>query len=323
MKKTLTLLPAILLFAWLGCGGGSDNSGNGNEAKPKIGYSALTLKNPFFKVIANSIEAEGKKHGYEVIVTDAERSVKTQSEHMDSFIAQGVVAIVLNPADRVAIGPAIKKANAAGIPVFTCDLQCVAEGAKVTGHIGTDNYSGGKQAGAAMVEALGANGGKVLILHFAQANSCVLRVKGFREVIGNYNQDKTDGRIEIVDVQEGGGLQSEGMKATSAAIQKHMDLAGIFAINDPSALGAWDALDQVKKTKQVTIVGFDGQLIGKRAILEGKIYADPIQFPAKMGVATVENIVKYNNGEPFEEKVLIPTKLYRKADAEADPDLKK
>ena len=323
MKKTLTLLPAILLFAWLGCGGGSDNSGNGNEAKPKIGYSALTLKNPFFKVIANSIEAEGKKQGYEVIVTDAERSVKTQSEHMDSFIAQGVVAIVLNPADRVAIGPAIKKANAAGIPVFTCDLQCVAEGAKVTGHIGTDNYSGGKQAGAAMVEALGANGGKVLILHFAQANSCVLRVKGFREVIGNYNQDKTDGRIEIVDVQEGGGLQSEGMKATSAAIQKHMDLAGIFAINDPSALGAWDALDQVKKTKQVTIVGFDGQLIGKRAILEGKIYADPIQFPAKMGVATVENIVKYNNGEPFEEKVLIPTKLYRKADAEADPDLKK
>ena len=322
MKKNIQSFVAVLSLALCGCGG-SDNSGNGNEAKPKIGYSALTLKNPFFKVIANSIEAEGKKHGYEVIVTDAERSVKTQSEHVDSFIAQGVVAIVLNPADRVAIGPAIKKANAAGIPVFTCDLQCVAEGAKVTGHIGTDNYSGGKQAGAAMVEALGANGGKVLILHFAQANSCVLRVKGFREVIGNYNQDKTDGRIEIVDVQEGGGLQSEGMKATSAAIQKHMDLAGIFAINDPSALGAWDALDQVKKTKQVTIVGFDGQLIGKRAILEGKIYADPIQFPAKMGVATVENIVKYNNGEPFEEKVLIPTKLYRKADAEADPDLKK
>ena len=322
MKKNIQSFVTVLSLALCGCGG-SDNSGNGNEAKPKIGYSALTLKNPFFKVIANSIEAEGKKHGYEVIVTDAERSVKTQSEHVDSFIAQGVVAIVLNPADRVAIGPAIKKANAAGIPVFTCDLQCVAEGAKVTGHIGTDNYSGGKQAGAAMVEALGANGGKVLILHFAQANSCVLRVKGFREVIGNYNQDKTDGRIEIVDVQEGGGLQSEGMKATSAAIQKHMDLAGIFAINDPSALGAWDALAQVKKTKQVTIVGFDGQLIGKRAILEGKIYADPIQFPAKMGVATVENIVKYNNGEPFEEKVLIPTKLYRKADAEADPDLKK
>ncbi len=315
MKKNIQSFVAVLSLALCGCGG-SDN-------KPKIGYSALTLKNPFFKVIANSIEAEGKKHGYEVIVTDAERSVKTQSEHVDSFIAQGVVAIVLNPADRVAIGPAIKKANAAGIPVFTCDLQCVAEGAKVTGHIGTDNYSGGKQAGAAMVEALGANGGKVLILHFAQANSCVLRVKGFREVIGNYNKDKTDGRIEIVDVQEGGGLQSEGMKATSAAIQKHMDLAGIFAINDPSALGAWDALDQVKKTKQVTIVGFDGQLIGKRAILYGKIYADPIQFPAKMGVATVENIVKYNNGEPFEEKVLIPTKLYKKADAEVDPDLKK
>ena len=33
----------------------------------------------------------------------------------------------------------------------------------------------------------------------------------------------------------------------------------------------------------MTIIGFDGQPEGKKAIRDGKIYADPIQFPARMG----------------------------------------
>jgi ABC-type sugar transport system substrate-binding protein len=154
----------------------------------KIAFSALTLKNPFFKVIADSLTAEAKKHGFSVIVNDAERDVNTQSQHVDNYIAQNVTAIVLNPADRIGIGAAVKKANAAGVPVFTCDLQCVAEGAEIAGHVGTDNYQGGKLAGQAMIDALGAEGGEVLILHFKQANSCVLRVQGFREVIEAHNK---------------------------------------------------------------------------------------------------------------------------------------
>ncbi len=159
-----------------------------SQGQGTIGFSALTLKNPFFKVIADSLTAEAKKHGFNVIVNDAQRDVNVQSQHVDNYIAQNVSAIVLNPADRIGIGAAVKKANAAGIPVFTCDLQCVAEGAEIAGHVGTDNYQGGKLAGQAMIDALGAEGGEVLILHFKQANSCVLRVQGFREVIDAHNK---------------------------------------------------------------------------------------------------------------------------------------
>jgi ribose transport system substrate-binding protein len=293
-----------------------------SESRGTIGFSALELKNPFFKIIADSMTQEAEKNGFSVVVNDAARDVSEQSKHIDSYIAQGVTAIVLNPADRLAIGPAIRKANDAGIPVFTCDLQCSAEDAKIAGHIGTDNYQGGKLAGEAMIEALGENGGQVLILHFKQANSCVLRVQGFREVIDTYNSGRENGRIEVVAELEGGGLQDEGFRATSDALQAHPDLKGIFAINDPSAIGAWTALKQANKTDAITIIGFDGQLEGKQAILEGKIYADPIQFPKQMGVVTVENIVRYLDGEEFNQTQLIPTELYRKADAEADPELK-
>ena len=176
--------------------GGEDDAGTEKAKKDDaptekngtIGYSAMELKNPFFKIIADKITEEAKKQGYDVVVNDAERKVDSQSKHIDNYIAQSVTAIVINPVDRIAIGPSIRKANEAGIPVFTNDLQCVAKDVEIAGHIGTDNHQGGKLAGHAMIEALGDEGGQVLVLHFKQANSCVLRVQGFTEVIDAHNK---------------------------------------------------------------------------------------------------------------------------------------
>lgn len=333
MSRHSVLFILFGLTLLLGCGGGNSNSseesstassGTGEapvESRGTIGFSALTLKNPFFKVIADSLTESGKAQGFEVIVNDAERDVNTQSKHIDNYISQGVAAIVINPADRIAIGPAIKKANEAGIPVFTCDLQCVADDVEVTAHIGTDNYQGGRLAGKAMIEALGTQGGEVLVLHFKQANSCVERVRGFTDEVNEHNSGKEEGEIQIVAELEGGGLQDEGCSATLDVLQQHPNLHGVFAINDPSALGAYTALKQSGKEDQIKIIGFDGQEQGKQAIKEGKIYADPIQFPKKMGVVTVENIVKYLDGDEIESVHLIPTELYRQEDGMNDPSL--
>ena len=62
--------------------------------------------------------------------------------------------------------------------------------------------------------------------------------------------------------------------------------------------------------------------VGDYGVKEGKIYADPIQFPKRMARETVTNIITYINGDEVPAVTLIPTKLYRKADAEADPELK-
>lgn len=330
MKHVVALtIWGLFLFA-VGCGRNSPQSNVPKSpdaqtvtpgSRGTIGFSALTLQNPFFKIIADHLTASARERGFEVIVNDADRDVNTQARHIDNYLAQGVVAIVINPADRIAIGPAIQKANAAGIPVFTCDLECVAEGVEIAGHVGTDNFQGGRLAGQAMVDALGEAGGDVLVLHFKQANSCVMRVQGFEEVIAAHNDGRESGKINIVAELDGGGLQNEGFRVTADALQAHPSLAGIFAINDPSALGAWTALKQAGKQDQVTIIGFDGQLEGKQAIKEGKIFADPIQFPEQMGIRTAENIEKYLNGEPFETVLLIPTELYTRQDAESDPEL--
>ncbi|MBE7494761.1 MAG: substrate-binding domain-containing protein [Verrucomicrobiaceae bacterium] len=290
--------------------------------KGSIGVSLLTLQNPFFKVIGDSITAEAEKNGYEAVVLSADQDVGRQSNQVKDFIVKEVAAIVLSPCDSKGIVPVIQEANAAGIPVFTVDIPCNEPGVKIVTQVATDNLGGGKEAAKAMIEALGGRGGKIGVLDLKQVESCILRVKGFKEVMDAHNATAGAAKIEIVSELDGGGAKDKGYKVAEDMLQAFPDLSGIFAINDPSALGARGALEKAGKADKVVIIGFDGQPEGRQAIKDGKIYADPVQFPDKMGVEVVKAFLRYSKGDDLPPQMLIPTKLYRKADGEADPELK-
>ena len=148
-----------------------------------------------------------------------------------------------------------------------------------------------------------------------------MRVQGFQEVIDAHNQEHADAKIEVVSTLDGGGDRDEGAKAALAAMEAHPNIKSIFAINDPSALGARATLESIGKENQVSIIGFDGQMIGKQAIRDGKIHCDPIQFPDRIGKTTIDKIVAYFNGDEVEEEILIPSELYYQQDALQDPAL--
>lgn len=303
-------------------GNGANNESGEPEIKGTIGYSAQTLTNPFFLIIGDTMNEEAKPHGYEVVTVSADQDSKKQSDQIDDFIVKGVSAIVLTPVDAQALGPAIKRANDAGIPVFTNDTAHTGEEGEVVCHIATDNFQGGKLAGEAMVKALGESGGEVAILELPQVTSCIRRVEGFKEVIAAHNAQADTAKIEIVATLDGKASRDGSLIAAKDALEANPNLSAIFAINDPSALGAYAALESVGKQDQVILIGFDGQKSGKQAILEGKILCDPIQFPDRMGKTTIEQIVKYFDGDEVPETILIPSELYYKADAEQDPELK-
>jgi len=323
MKRLFITLITCTVALLVGCDKPASTATQSSDTKSKgtIGVSLLTLDNPFFKVIGDNIAAEGKKRGFESIVVSGDKDVAKQSNQVKDFIVKKVSAIVLSPCDSKSIIPVIQDANAAGIPVFTVDIPCNEPGVKIVTQIATDNYGGGKEGAQAMIEALGEAGGKIAVLHFKQAESCQLRVKGFMEVINVHNASGK-AKIDIVTELESGAAKDMGYRAAEDALQAHSDLRGIFAINDPAALGARAALEKAGKTEQVVIIGFDGQPEGKQAIKDGKIYADPIQFPDKMGVQIVDAIIRHSIGETLPPQILIPTSLYRKADAMKDPELK-
>lgn len=301
-------LASALLIIGLG------TAGLASAAERLIGISVLTMNNPFFKEIVDSARAEAQKNGYQVVAVSGDLDVAKQQNQVKDFIVRKVAAIILCPCDSKAIGPAIREANAAGIPVFTADIACLDPTAKVVAHVATDNRIGGRMAAEAMVEALGGKG-RIAILDHPEVESALLRTRGFEERLAELRKERADLAIEVVAKLPGNGDKARSYQATQDLIQAHGMLDGIFAVNDPSALGAVAALEAAGK-KGVKVVGFDGQPEGLKAISDGKIYADPVQFPDRIGAETVKAVIATMQGEEVKAQILIPTVLYRKADAD-------
>ena len=290
------------------------------DKKPQIAVSLLTLTNPFFRDLGDAMKAEAAKHGFDVSVVAGEFDAARQRDQVADFIVKRAAAIVLSPCDSKAVGTSIAAANKAGIPVFTVDIAALG-GGKVVSHVATDNLGGGRLAAQAMIEALQGRG-KVAILDHPVIESVMLRTQGFDEELARQKKEKGID-IQVVARLPGGGAKDKSFKAAEDLLQAHADLDGIFAINDPSALGAIAALEKAGRLSRVKVVGFDGMPEGKMAIRNGQIYADPIQFPDRIGRTAVQQIRKYLDGDDVPPQVLIPTALYRKADADKDPMLKK
>ncbi len=285
------------------------------ESKGKIGYTCMDLTNPFFKLICNTMQEEAGKVGYEVVCLDGANDPAKQNSQMADFAAQGYKAIFLNPADSKSAGEGVKKATEAGVPVFTFDVDVTDKEAAemVVSHIGSDNYQGGLLAGESMMEATG-DQGKIAIVSYPEVTSCILRVDGFKAYLKEHNS-----KLEIVAELSGKGNRDTGYNTATDILQAHPDIVGIFAINDPSGLGTYAAVEKAGKADKITIVAFDASPAGKQGVFEKKLYDSPQQFPRQMAVGTVEAFVKYLNGEDVPKVTLIPCAHYKYENSVNDP----
>lgn len=290
------------------------NQKHGFSSRGKIAMTCMDLTNPFFKLIANTMEAEANKYGYDLVALSGEMDAAKQNNQLADFAAQGYDAIFINPTDSQAVAEGVKNAWEAGIPVFTFDVQVtdLEANEKLICHIGSDNYQGGRLAAETMIEVTG-NSGDIAVLSFPEASSCIFRVQGFRDYLQENNS-----RLRIVTELSAKGNRSDGFSVATDILQAYPDIVGIFAINDPSALGAYAAIVKAGKVEQIKLVGFDASPAGKQAVFEGNIVDTPQQFPAKMAIGTVEAYFKHLAGEELPKDIFIPCEHYYYEDSVND-----
>jgi ribose transport system substrate-binding protein len=321
MKRRTLLLEACVLAVVAGVTGckpsnnTADQPGSSGGSDAVIGVSVLTFSNPFFIELSDAIKEEAAKHNYRVIVADGDMDPVTQDHQVDDFITKQVTAIVLCPCDSRSVGASIKKANEANIPVFTADIASLSDQGQVVCHVATDNYGGGEAAAEAVIEMLDGEG-KVAILNHPRIESAIMREEGFNEAI------KEAPKIEVVATLPGGGEKKMSLDAAKDLIQTHPGLDGLFCINDPSALGAAEALKTEVASGQIQIVGFDAQKPARIAVKDGQLYATIVQYPKKIGSTVADAVHQYLVGKEIQKEILIPVSIYRKADADEDPTLK-
>lgn len=243
----------------------------------------------FYRDLEDGLREEATKHGYELIITAGEWDLSKQVAQVEDFVARKVDAVIICPVDSRGIGAAIKAANAAGIPVFTADIA--AQEGEVVCHVASDNVAGGRLAGEFIAKALNGRG-NVAIINQPTVTSVLDRVQGFKEALAKFPE------IKIVADVNGQGVRDKALQAASDILQANPKLDAIFGINDDSALGALDAVQQFKRSGLI-IVGYDATPPAVDAILKGTaLKADVIQYPKKIGANTIAQIALYFSGSP-------------------------
>ncbi len=313
MRRNVRLAALGALLALLAsCGGGGEGPGEpASGRKITVGVSLLTRTHPFYQDLEAGLRAAAARRGLDLVVQAGEFDVARQKDQIESFLVRGVTAIVVAPCDSKSIGTSIVAANRAGIPVFTTDIAVLAPEARIVSHIASDNVEGGRLAARALAEALGGKG-KIAILDHPEVESVIQRVSGFEEELASHPG------VLLVAKLPGRGMKDAAFRAAEDLLQAHPDLDGIFGINDDSALGALAAVEKAGRSGRVAIVGFDATPEARRAILDGKILADVVQLPRRIGEETIDAVADHLAGKPVTPRTLIPCKLFTRADAAAD-----
>jgi ribose transport system substrate-binding protein len=299
-RQTVPFLLVLAIAAALSCGGTAVAPKGGKV----VGVTLLTRGHLFYRDLEEGLAAEAAKGGYRLVVTSADFDLGKQAAQIEDFVARKVDAIVVCPVDSKGVGPAIRRANAAGIPVFTADIA--AQEGDVVCHIASDNVAGGRLAGEYLARLLDGKG-KIAIVNQPAITSVLDRVEGFRQAVSKF-----PGLAIVADVN-GQGVRDRALEVAADVLQAHPDLDGIFGINDDSALGAMDAARQLARDR-VAIVGYDATPPAVDAIRKGApLKADVIQYPRKIGAATVEMIRRHFAGETLPKTLPIEVGIVDRA----------
>ncbi|MEU7987400.1 substrate-binding domain-containing protein [Streptosporangium canum] len=306
MKRTITVIAAgaALALGLTACGSGSSSGGSGAAAGDiKLGMSVSTLNNPYFVQLRKGAEDEAKKQGVALTVTDAQNDASQQVNQIQNFASQSMKAIIINPVDSDAAGPAVKAAERSKIPVIAVDR--VVNGATVAQTVASDNVAGGKLAAQELAKQMGEKG-KVAVLQGVPGTSAARdRGQGFTEGIKAYPD------IQVVAQQPADFDRTKGLDVMTNLVQSNPGITGVFAENDEMALGAVKALG-AKAGKEVKIVGFDGTPDGLTAIQAGTLNASIAQQPQLLGQQAVQGAIKAAKGEKIEATVAVPVKAVNK-----------
>jgi len=170
MHKLFKLVPLmILLIILAACGGGSTNttqtqSTSSNPSRANLKFYVIThgqASDPFWSVVKKGVDQAGKDMGVQVVYeapASATFDVVAMAHLIDSAVAAHPAGLVVSIPDPNGLGPSIKAAVAAGIPVISINSGSeVAKSLGVLVHIGQTEEQAGIGGGERMGEGWGSH----------------------------------------------------------------------------------------------------------------------------------------------------------------------
>jgi ribose transport system substrate-binding protein len=290
--------------------------------KPVILVCGKTLDSSFWLTVRAGALDAARHSGAKIIWKGptVETDVAEQIAIVEDYTNKRVDAIALAACDLKALYAPVKKAMDRGISVISFDSGIDPD--PTLSLVATDNLKGAIQAGNVLARLIGQKGKVACIPYIPGAANSILREKGFKMAIGKFP------KIKLVAVQYSESDVAKAMAVTENILTANRDLKGLFAANEPSAIGAARTVKARGLAGKVKIVAFDASPLEIKMLQKGIIQGLIVQNPYNMGYTTVKvcvdawlgkkiakridtgvNVVTMDNfREPFIQKLLFPFK---------------
>ena len=314
MKKAVGVLSLALLI--LGSASAADKFVK--KSPIVVGYSVYDMQQPYFQAYAKGIEDAAKAAGYGFVLADQKSSQQAEVAGSMDLIHRGISALIVSPVQPPALPAVVDAAHKAKIPIVIGDVGATG---KYDAFVLSDNAGGGMLAAQYMAEHLKDKPGTkevlVITLHPGVAVG-IPRLKGFVDELKKHPDFKIVGELN------GNDTVQQGYQVTQNTLSANPNLAGIYACNDPEAIGAVQALKAAGKNgvKDVFVVGFNGDPPALELIKSGEMAATIRQDPYGQGQRAVEVATKFMNNQPVEfsdsksRSVFFPVKVIDKDNVE-------
>ena len=288
------------------------------EEERSFAFCTNTLNNTFQSSIDSKYAELCEAAGYSYTSLDPDYDLNKQLGQLSDVANGGYDAVFIIPVDSSGITAGLAEIQEAGIPIFNVDTAVIEEDIDtfVTQFVGTNAFMAGQLVGEQMVKDY-PDGGDIAILDFPSNESCVDRVNGFLEGLGDSAE-----KFNIVAQQDGGAALDASLPLAEDIITANEDLIAFFCINDPSAQGAAAAVKAANKTGEIGVYSIDASPSGKQALLDGEFSAVAAQVPLQIAEYSFEQAVKYLDGETDlgDKKVYLDSHLVSVEEAEKTID---
>ena len=272
MRKVAAVLLVLLLTGLLG--GCAGKNPEGENRAIVVGFSQLGAESSWRIANTRSVEEAAKKHGFGLMMENANQKQEKQIDAIRSFIAYQVDVIVFSPIVETGWDNVLREAAQAGIPVILVDRMIESgEEGLYTAYVGADFYAEGVRAGEYLIRKADADGLEhVRIAEMSGTPDSTPmrdRQRGFRDAIAG------DPRFEIIDSISGDFLRSKGEECMTALLRKYgpdgIDV--VYSHNDSMMLGALDVLERegIVPAKDIMLISVDGEKEAVDALKAGRL----------------------------------------------------
>jgi ribose transport system substrate-binding protein len=258
---------AALGFGMTACGAGDDSASSSEGGATRIGVSVYDMSS-FITAGKEGMDQYAKDNNIELVWNSANLDVATQASQVDSFINQGVDAIIVVPVQADSLAPQVASAKEKGIPLVP--VNAALDSTDIAGNVQPDDVAAGEQEMQMMVEAIGGKGNIVILQGPLGQSGELQRTEGINNVLAKNPE------IKVLAMDTANWKRDEAVNKMKNWISGFGDqINGVVAENDDMGLGALQALKESGRT--VPIVGIDGIEDGLNAVKSGEFIGTSLQ----------------------------------------------